>query len=400
MTRINVVFSIGALHGGGSERQILLALRHLNRKEFAPILYLIYRHGPLLDQVPDDVPIAVFAERCKAPTLYWPGGMHRQRVSDMAKFLKEVRADVCYDRTFLMTLIAADAAQRAGVPNVSTVVTDPELGFAPVAGRFQLIKKRRLRRLYGNSSKVMAVSNGAARSAERFYGLKPDSVQTLYNGVDVGALQAAADSDVDDPWWTAAGDGRPVFRIVSAGRLNREKGFHLLIDAVRQLQQQKPTIDFRLAILGDGPDGRQHLEQQTAALDLSNTVHLPGFRTDAAAWYASADLYVLSSLLEGMPNVLLEAMAVQTPVLATDCPSGPAEILDNGTCGLLCEPGSATALSQGIHAILQDPKNAAMRSERAALRVKECFSVQSAVSRLQTILADCSHTFRTRQKAR
>ncbi len=390
MNRINVVFSIGALHGGGSERQIVLALRHLDRERFAPSLYLIYRDGPLLDQVPDDVPISVFSERCSVTPLYWPGYMHRQRVRDMAAYLREVRADVCYDRTFLMTLIAAEAAQQIGVPNVSTIVTDPQLGFAPVAGRFQLIKKRRLRRLYEESTRVLAVSAGAARSAERFYGLTPDSVQTLYNGVDVDALRHAADAEIDDPWWTSAGDGRRVFRIVSAGRLNREKGFHLLIDAIHRLTRQHADIDFRLAILGEGQGGQLALEQQVRLANLGDVVRLPGFRPDAPAWYRSADLYVLSSLLEGMPNVLLEAMAVGTPVLATNCPSGPAEVLANGTYGLLCEVGRSDSLADGIGRVLEARDTALERSHTALQHVKQQFSVKAAVERLESVLAECA----------
>ncbi len=138
MPRLRVVFSIGAMHGGGSERQLVSLLRNLDRERFEPFLYLVYRSGPLLDLIPKDVPITSFEERVTASRLYLPGLMHSRRVRDFARFLQEVRADVSYDRTFLMTLISAAGAQRVGVPNVSTIVTDPETGFAPVAGRFHL----------------------------------------------------------------------------------------------------------------------------------------------------------------------------------------------------------------------------------------------------------------------
>jgi hypothetical protein len=135
MRRIRVVFSIGAMHGGGSERQMILLLRHLDRTLFEPHLYLVYKSGPLLDQVPTDVPVVSFDTRVTPSRIYLPGLMHSRRVRDYARYLQEVQADVSYDRTFLMTLISAAGAQRAGVPNVSTIVTNPETGFAPVAGR-------------------------------------------------------------------------------------------------------------------------------------------------------------------------------------------------------------------------------------------------------------------------
>ena len=172
MRRIRVVFSIGAMHGGGSERQMLLLLRHLDRRQFEPLLYLVYKSGPLLNQVPSDVPVTSFDTRVTTSRIYFPGLMHCRRVRDYARFLQEVNADVSYDRTFLMTLISAAGAHKAGVPNVSTIVTDPETGFAPVAGRFQWFKRKILHRLYNNSAQVLAVSNGAREAAIRFYGIR------------------------------------------------------------------------------------------------------------------------------------------------------------------------------------------------------------------------------------
>lgn len=386
MSRIRVVFSIGSLQGGGSERQIVSTLTHLDRSRFEPHLYVIYRSGPLLSLVPDDVPIVAFEERDPRPPTGLPGGMHGRRVEDMRRYLKEVQANVSYDRTFLMTLVAADAAQHVNVPNVSTIVTDPSTGFAPVAGRFQWFKKRSLRRLYGHSATVLAVSDGAARSAEQFYGLTVGSVRTQYNGVDVDAVRAGADKPIDSSWWNAsAADGKSLVRIVSAGRLNHEKGFHLLIDAVRRLQRESTDVEYRLALLGEG-DHRLQLQEQIEAAGLVDQVSLTGFQDDAAAWYRSADVFVLSSLVEGMPNVLLEAMACGTPVVSSRCPHGPQEILQEDQCGLLCETDSAAALADGIARTLQDPQAATDRAARARDCVESTFSQQAAIRRLEDIL--------------
>ena len=385
MSRLRVVFSIGALHGGGSERQIVSVLRHLDRDRFEPHLYLIYRSGPLLPLLPDDVPTVAFEERDRRSMSKIPGGMHRRRVADLKRFFHEVRADISYDRTFLMTLVAADAAQQACVPNVSTIVTDPSTGFSPVAGRFQSFKRRSLKCLYGRSAAVLAVSDGAGRSAESFYGLTPMSVQTLYNGVDQQAIATAANRSPDSSWWNAPSTvGKDVVRVVAAGRLNFEKGFHLLIDAVAALQQELPDREFRLALLGEG-GRRQQLQQQADQYGLSDQVGLPGFRDDAAAWYRSADVYVLSSLMEGMPNVVLEAMACGTPVVATDCPHGPREILQDD-CGILCDVNSARGLADGIRQVILDPEKTARRTARATERIDQVFSQTAAMDKLQEIL--------------
>ena len=374
------------MYGGGSERQILSLLRHLDRDRFNPYLYLANWTGPLLEEIPEDVPTASFDRRWRgplAPRLL----MHRRRVRDMSQYLREVNAHVCYDRTFLMTLIAADAGQRTGVPNISTIVTDPALGFYPVAGRFGWIKRRILRRLYSRSTFVLANSDGAARSAESFYGLSPGSVQTLYNGIDVESVLQQSRLPLDDPWWTEEAT-KPIFRIATAGRLNHEKGFHLLIDAVATLHEQN-TAEFRVAILGEG-GARKTLQSQIDRAGLTSQIRLTGFRSDAVGWYRHADLFVLPSLLEGMPNVLLEAMACGTPVLSSDCPSGPREILDNESFGFLCRPGSADSLASKLREIIDSPEQVQSKANKAIGRVSECFSAAGATRQLEEFLLKAS----------
>lgn len=393
MRRIRVVFSIGALHGGGSERQMLLLLRHLDRQQFEPFLYLVYKSGPLLNQVPTDVPVTSFDTRVTASRIYFPGLMHARRVQDYSRFLQEVQADVSYDRTFLMTLISAAGAHKAGVPNVSTIVTDPETGFAPVAGRFQWFKRKILHRLYNNSTQVLAVSDGAREAAIRFYGIQRDRIATLQNGVDVDWIQQQATQAIQNTWWTGEKQvptASAVFRIVTAGRLNHQKGFHLLLDAVADLRQKFQEIEFRLAILGDGPH-RSHLEKQIAALNLNETVQLIGFQDHAIAWYQSADVFVLPSLVEGMPNVLLEAMACGTPVIAADCRSGPAEILDGGKYGSLVQTGSVEELRDAVAELLMNASPTKQRAAEAKKHIAQHWSALLAAKRLGQILKRCVH---------
>ncbi|HQX54054.1 MAG TPA: glycosyltransferase [Planctomycetaceae bacterium] len=392
MRRIRVVFSIGAMHGGGSERQLLSLLRHLDREIFEPFLYLVYKSGPLLDQIPTDVPVTSFDTRVTSSRIYLPGLMHSRRVRDYARFLKEVDADVSYDRTFLMTLISAAGAKKASVPNVSTIVTDPETGFAPVAGRFQWWKRRILHRLYNQSAQVLAVSDGAREAAIRFYGIEPDRIATLRNGVDIDWVQRQSSQPIDNAWWTGdrrSEDAAKVVRIVSAGRLNQQKGFYLLIDALAQVRQKIHDVEFRLAILGDGPH-REPLEQQISAMNLIDVVHLPGFQENAISWYRSADIFVLPSLVEGMPNVLLEAMACGTPVISSDCHSGPAEILDSGRFGRLVPPGSVDALREALVDAIHDTSRFREMASNAESHVAAEWSARAATVRLEEVLKRCA----------
>ena len=387
MKRIRVVFGIGGLHGGGAERQLITILQHLDRSRFQPFLYLVYRTGPLVGEVPEDVPVVAFDER-------WQGArrpgvlMHRRQVSDMKAYLSEVKADVCYDRSFLMTMIAAAAAQALQVPNVSTVVTEPRYAFPLLAGRFQNLKRRLLRRLYSKSTQVLANSNGAAQAAEQFYGLAAGTIKTVYNAIDLERIDRLSTIPVSQDWWTAESE-RPVFRMVTAGRLTVQKGFDLLIDAVAEIQKERPGIELRLAILGEGVD-REAFQAKINHYGLQNQVVMPGFMDNAISWYHSADLMVLPSLFEGFPNVLMEAMACGTAVLSSDCPFGPAELLEKGRWGQLCRVGDLSDLQGQILRYVDQSDFAAEMIQQAQVHVRKTFRVSEVMSQLEAVLIDAA----------
>ena len=249
-----------------------------------------------------------------------------------------------------------------------------------------------LHKLYNNSTQVLAVSDGAREAAIRFYGIQRDRIATHLNGVDVDWVYQRAQQSIDDAWWTRDQQSQSasrVFRIVTAGRLNEQKGFHLLIDAISMVRGRHPDIEFRLAILGDG-SRRENLERQIAGLNLHETVHLTGFQDNAIAWYRSADVFVLPSLIEGMPNVLLEAMACGTPVISSDCHSGPAEILQGGRFGQLIPVGSADALRDAIETMLLQSSAAEEIANAAQTYIAENWSAQSAAKRLEKVLMRCA----------
>ncbi|MFM7056961.1 MAG: glycosyltransferase [Planctomycetota bacterium] len=393
MSRLKVVFAIGGMHGGGSERQLVQLLQHLDRSTFQPFLYLAQRVGPLLDQIPADVPVYVSDERIRQPAFYLPGRIHTLRVRDYAALLRQLQADLSYDRTFLMTLITAAGAQRAGVPNVSTVVTNPETGFRPVAGRFQWWKRRLLHRLYNRSTQVLAVSEGVREAAIRFYGIQPEKIRTQHNGIDVEQIRRTAASSVQDAWWTAGPrqPGRRLLRVAAAGRLNHEKGFHLLVDAAAQFRSRRPDCELRVALLGEGSH-RSLLQARIDAAGLRNQVCMPGFQPEVAAWISSADVYVLPSLVEGMPNVLLEALVCGTPIIAADCQSGPAEVLEQGRLGLLVPVSDSAAITAALEAILDAPQQAADRAAAGRRAVEQHWTIQGATRRLESILQEAARS--------
>ena len=205
-----------------------------------------------------------------------------------------------------------------------------------------------IRRLYPRADALIAVSNGVATDIVDLAAVDPARVHVVANPVVTPDLHARAQTRPDHPW--LGGSGQPV--ILAVGRLAPQKDFPTLLRAFAELRTQ--GTDARLIILGEG-EQRQRLTALAAELGIADAVDLPGFRADAPAWLAAADLFVLSSAWEGSPNALTEAMALGTPVVATDCPSGPREILQGGEIAPLVAVGDAAAMAGAMRATLQSP---------------------------------------------
>lgn len=173
---------------------------------------------------------------------------------------------------------------------------------------------------------------------------------------------------------------RPL--LVAVGRLAPQKGFDLLLEAFAASTGRFP--EWSLAIVGEGSE-RGRLEAMRARLNLTGRVFLPGAVPDAAPYLAGADAFVLSSRYEGFPNALLEAMAAGLPVLATDCPSGPREIIRSGIDGLLVPPGDVAALAGGLAEMLGNAELRHRLAQRAP-EVLERFSLQRVLEMWDQVL--------------
>jgi glycosyltransferase involved in cell wall biosynthesis len=206
------------------------------------------------------------------------------------------------------------------------------------------ILPRLLRSFYPSADAVVAVSHGVARDLSEVTGFPLEKISVIYNPVIDTARSGPAEHPLSHPW--LAEGGPPV--VLGVGRLTKAKDFASLIRAFALVRRQRPA---RLLILGEGEE-RPALEAVAKELGLTSDVALPGYVTGATAAMAKAAVFVLSSAWEGLPTVLIEALAAGTPVVATDCPSGPREILRGGELGRLVPPGNVEALAEGILAAL------------------------------------------------
>jgi glycosyltransferase involved in cell wall biosynthesis len=180
----------------------------------------------------------------------------------------------------------------------------------------------------------------------------------IYNPVDTDHIKTLATAPLEHPWF--APGAVPV--VLSAGRLTRQKDFPSLLRAFAQVRQSRPA---RLVILGEGEE-RTSLETLARELGCRDDIALPGFVPNPYPYMAAAGVFVLSSAWEGFGNVLIEAMALGVPVVSTDCPSGPAEILGRGRYGTLVPVSDVDALARAIATTLDQPPEARRSIERAS----------------------------------
>lgn len=216
-----------------------------------------------------------------------------------------------------------------------------------------------IRWLYPWADGIIVVSDGVADDLAQVAGLPRSRIKVVANPTVTPDLPRLAAETPEDQWLTDK-TGHPV--IIAAGRLTRQKGFIDLLQAFALLRRQLPC---RLLIMGEGPD-RQKLEEEIVRLDLADSVRLPGFVHNPYSWMARADLFVLSSHFEGSPNVLKEALALGTPVVATDCNSGPRQILRDGKYGPLVPVNDPESLAKAMAQVLADPPDRTALPEAVA----------------------------------
>lgn len=204
-----------------------------------------------------------------------------------------------------------------------------------------------MRWFYRQAEAVVAVSEGVRQDLLKITGLPEERFHVVRNPVITPQMEALSRVEVDDPWFTP---GAPPV-LMGLGRLTQQKDFFTLLRAFALVHGERPC---RLLILGEGGD-RQGLEGLAAELGVSVDLRLPGFEANPYRYLRRAQLFVLSSRWEGSPNALTEAMALGIPVVATDCPSGPNEILPGAQVGELVAMGDPLAMATAIKRMLDSP---------------------------------------------
>ena len=243
--------------------------------------------------------------------------------------------------------VGAGAFARTGVPIVlreaNVLLPRAELG------RQARLLRGLMRHAYRAADRIVAVSRSVATSLTEELGLEAGRIRTIPNPIVTAALYEKATAPLDDPWF--ASGAPPV--VLGVGRLAPQKDFPTLIRAFAQVRAGREA---RLVILGEGPE-RRALEALTRQLGVAADVKLPGFDHNPFRYMSRASVFALSSIYEGLPGALIQAMACGCRVISTDGPGGAREVLENGENGPLVPRRDPGALARGISALLDDARS-------------------------------------------
>jgi len=330
------------MQGGGAQRAMLKIASGIVEAGHSVDLVLARATGPFMKEIPPGV--SVVDLKARRVLLALPA---------LVRYLRRERPVAMLSALDYVNLIALWARKLAGG---STRLVVSERNTLSVSSKTSRSRRQRAlpslsKRYYRWADSVVAVSQGVADDLTEKLGLSRDLVRVIHNPVITPELLEQANEVLDHPWF--AQDEPPV--VLGAGRLGPQKDFATLIRAFAAVRKVRPA---RLVLLGEGPD-RPQLEALVRELGLQQDVQLPGFVANPYAYMRQSGVFVLASKYEGLPGVLIEALASGAQVVSTDCPSGPREILHDGTFGRLVPVGDSRAMSDAILDSLNNPRQPA-----------------------------------------
>jgi len=377
--RRHLALFLSGLSGGGAQRRMLTLAGSFAIRGQLVDLVVPRSRGPFAAQLPAEVRL-VALDPCASRL---PGVASRRpwlvlgTIPALAGYLRRARPGAVLSTSNPANLACVLARELAGcgTPVVLCANIHLSAAIARRARAWRPLLRWLARRAYSCAEAVIAISRGVADDLPRAAGVARERVHAIPNPIAVDAIAAGARAALDHPWF--APGAPPV--LLAVGKLAPQKDFPTLLRAFARVRAVRVA---RLVILGEGAE-RQRLARLARSLEIDSDVALPGFQANPYAWMARASVFVLSSAWEGFSNALAEALACGCPVVSTDCPSGPAEILDGGAFGPLCPVGDAAALAGAILRVLEAPTAPARLRARAAT-----FSVDAAADRYLEVLLD------------
>jgi glycosyltransferase involved in cell wall biosynthesis len=331
-----VTLFITNLEGGGAERVMVTLANQFARQGHQVDFLLMHKTGVYLKEVAREVNVI---------------DMQRRRTRQSLKPLMHYLREACPDGILsslpypnMLNIIAARLVRTQATVVVREANT-PSLRTRWADQLKDRVFERLVKYLYRYADWVVAVSRGVQRDLLQYTRVLPERVALIYNPTYTHRLLELREQPVEHPWFAP---GEPPV-VLGVGRFYLQKDFATLIRAFAKVRASRPA---RLVILGDGPL-RAELEALSQQLGIAEHVSMPGFVENPFAYMRRAAVFVLPSRFEGLPNVLIQAMACGCPVVSTNCPSGVEDVLDNGRYGHLVPVGDVEAMARAILRVLE-----------------------------------------------
>ena len=358
--RCRILCLLPDLNGGGAERMMLYLVRNLARERYDITLALGLKRGPYLPIVPTDISFVELGHERAADSVW-----------AIARLFRRGSFDLCFSMVSMN--LAAVLAREVSRSRLRLVLGarnhySRSLPAEATGARFKMLA---IRALYPRADLVIGVSKGVTGDLYRNFGIPKCKLRAIHNPIDIERVRTLAVEPLEHEWLQPSAK-IPV--LVAVGKLQPAKGYPDLLRAFRLVRDNTLV---RLVVLGQGPD-QPELEALVGQLGLTADVRFVGFDVNPYRWLARAAVFVHAAHWEGFPNVLVEAMAAGAPVVSTDCPSGPAEIITDGENGFLVPVGDVVSHSTRIRELLSD---SALRTRivGAADRRVEDFAVMQIV---------------------
>ena len=364
---VRVLYVHGVSEVGGAERDLLTLLAHLDRARFQPLVALPDR-GPLFHLLRAqgvEVVVTPIPAWRKLKTVLLRG----PALFTLRRLIRSRRVALVHVNDFWYIPLAQRAAAWAGVPSVAHVR--------------QEIEPRRVHQYrMGSVVRLLTVSDQIRETALRA-GLSPERVQTCYSGLDLDRVPKTADGAGVR---TRHGFDATTFLVGTVANLLPHKGHQHLIRAVSLASRELPRLG--CLIVGEGGGGyRTELEALARDLGLAERVVFAGFQPDVYPYLAALDLFVLPSVREAFGIVLLEAMAMGRPVVATKV-GGVPEVVEDGVTGVLVPPADPASLARAIVTLAEAPDQRRVLGEAGAMRVRERFHVARMARQVEAVYKD------------
>lgn len=359
----HITLILPSLRGGGAERVASNLAKGFLARGIHVEMLLLQEKGAMFNQLDNAVQVTFYDRPRVLRSLF-----------DLRDYFVQNKPDVVIsflNQTNLVTLLAHKLASSQ-IPLLLTVHSD-------ISRNIQDSLKERiiiyLSSLFTHrAARIIGVSDGVTDSIRRH--LKTNNAETIYNPIDFETIEQKSQGKSPHPWFGQ--NETPV--IVSAGRFVTAKGFDTLIRAFHKLRSK---LSAKLIILGEG-SLRPDLEALIAEFGLQDDVDLPGYVDNPYIYFSHADLFVMSSRYEGLPSVLIEAMACGLPVIATDCKSGPREILLDGELAPLVPVDDPSAFAEAMARALTEKS---INTQATKARAQD-FSIENSVDHFLRIIAD------------